>query len=259
MTRGELRQRAQQRFAAAAAGFSPYTDAQVNAALNEGQALFGLLTLCVERTAQIPIQPGVTFRYLLQDVPDFFAPLRMRCRRVSSGTSAEWDEPKFDERPFDDPPTSSEAITPVRPATLAQLDAIDPNWRAAQGETVLYYGCQGLDLAWIYPTPTTSATALLMTYAAEPGAMAGDDSVPEIPEEFHPALVSYALCTLPLMLGGSELARTAPQWDMFMQSVQQCASYIRNRNRGHRYDTAPPELVLAAAKPPAGRKPGGSN
>jgi hypothetical protein len=251
MTQGQL--------AARVAGrIEGYSAAQIDSVLNEGLRLFSFLTLCVERTVTVPLSENLPEWQMLDVIADWIAPLRLMCRVVASGRAGLFDTDGFDEMQFDQPGAQTQTVTPVRPATLQELGALDREWKLARDGPVARYGVQGIDYFFIYPAPSRAeTTSLIVTYAAEASPMVSAESVPEIPEEFHPALVDYALCTLPMRFGGSELSRMVPRWDMFMQAVQQCASYIRNRNRAHQYDTVPPELVLAAPKP-ASKKAGES-
>jgi hypothetical protein len=75
--------------------------------------------------------------------------------------------------------------------------------------------------------------------------MVNDSDVPEIPEEYQPALPSYALCTLPLRFGGSELARFAAEWDAFVLAVGECGEWMRSRSKAQRYDTEPAQIRFA--------------
>lgn len=245
MTLFDLRKTVQDRLESA--GGVPYTDAQINAALNEAQSLFAFLTLCVQRSVEIVLTPERPVWNIAADVTDWLVPLRVRCRRYQLPQGlALWNQPLFDETLWNEGAgeiTITE--TRVRPVTLSQLEAEWGNWRALRGNTVARYGCQGFDYFFISPAPTDGNTKLSITYAAQAQQMTSDADVSEVPAEDDSALVSGALALLPLAYGGSELAQFDGEWTLFLTTAQKRAAYVRARSRSLEYDTIPTEIRLA--------------
>jgi hypothetical protein len=247
MTRGVLRTKVNERLLAA--GQAPFTNVQVEACLNEGLWLFSLLTLSVERQADLVLRADEPQRRILEEWPEFLVPLRVECvRRVLTDPGATWDGSLWDSQQWGAAPVFTETLTQVRASRLRELAARDPEWMLARNATVERYALQGVDLLSIYPCPADADTALRITHAAQAQTLADDNQEPEIPAEYHPALISYALATLPLAQGGSELARFAGEWRIYVLAVQECAAWVRSRARGRGYDTQPFPIVLPEPK-----------
>src|ERR1035441_1423749 len=85
------------------------TAAEVLDAINEGEQLFCLLTLCLESTVTLPLSGATTFIQYRSSIPDFLAPLRL----VANGAR-------------------------LRPATLADHDADNPAWQVTAGMAPRY-------------------------------------------------------------------------------------------------------------------------
>lgn len=195
------------------AGGGFYTPAEALVALNRGQRLFVLLTLCLETTATLPLDAGVVWYRLLDEFGTFLLPLRLR---VAGAGGAK-----------------------VRPARLADLDALSATWQAAEG-TPARYACLGFDQFAIYPHPAAGGTSLDVTLAFCPSAMT-EGSTPEIPEEDHPALIDFAIPVLRLKEGGQEFAKSLRYLDRFFEAAAKRAAYVRARSLEQRYDRVPVE------------------
>lgn len=221
-----------------------YSDAEVDASLNEGLRLFALLSLCVERTSVLKASPDRSFYQLLVLLADFLVPLRVRCHVMTTPPSpSEWDVPLWDSVLFDEAvPDAQITMTKVRPARLADLDALNVSWPTVRNATVQKYGCLGLDLLYIYPAPADTGTSLEITYAAEPMELTVDADVPDIPEAYHQALIHYAVGTLPMKFGGSELAQAADEFTRFLTLAEKCGETVRVRGKALQYDYPPFEL-----------------
>jgi hypothetical protein len=192
-----------------------YKPAEVLAAVNTAQRMFCLLTLCLEATATLALGTDV-FYWLLTQFSDFLLPLRVR---VSAGSPL--------------------AGTRVKPVRLQDLDALDPNWQAANG-TPERYACLGFDFVAFYKVPAAPNTGVGVdiTYARSPLVMTAA-STPEIPEEDHPALEACAIPLLRAKEGGSEFQKAVPLFDVFMAAATKRANYVKARNLAQRYDRVP--------------------
>jgi hypothetical protein len=244
MTLLSLRTRVQQRVDELATAPTAYTTAQIDAALNEGLRLFALLTLCVERTILVRAQPSQVFYRMLDLISDWLLPLRMRCHVAESLSSLSvWDAPLWDDALFDELfPDSEVTMSPVRPVTLGQLDALNPSWQSAHSPTVLKYGCLGIDQFFIYPSPAGIGTSLEITYAALATRLTAATDVPEIPEAYHQALIHFAVPHLLTDAGGAEFTAAQDDLDKFFDLAKTCGEWVRQRTRTLRYDREPFEL-----------------
>jgi hypothetical protein len=216
----------------------------VDAALNEGLRLFALMTLCIERTVVLKLQPGDSYYSILEVLPDWLLPLRCRCHVFANGITASlWDAPTWDEKLFDElAPNSDVTMTRVRPARLADVAALNRSWMSDRNATVKRYGCLGLDLLFVHPAPSAIGTSIELTYAAAPAELAIDEDTPEIAEEDHQALVHFAAATLQMNHGGSEVKQFADESLRFLDLVQHRADLVRARFRTAGYDREPFEV-----------------
>lgn len=185
-----------------------FTDAEALVALNAAQNLFAFATLCLEAEGTLPVTSGTSAYAPATTLPYWILPLRVR--------------------------DSSDAK--IRPATMAELDALDPLWQTRTG-TVSRYVNLGYDLLYVYKQATANLT---VTYARSPVALALDADVPMIPEEHHQALVDGAIPLLRLKEGDGELAKTLPYFERFVAAIQLEAGRVRRRNVN--FDHQPPEL-----------------
>jgi hypothetical protein len=185
---------------------------EILAAINEGQELFALLTLCLETTATLTLTASAPFATLRGAFPGFLCPLRL-----------------------------SIAGTRVRPATLADLDAENDAWQSTPG-TPARYCTLGFNFYAVTPQPVTN-TAASLTYARSPVQLVGD-SFPEIPEQYHQSLVKYGMYRVRLKEGGQALQRGMVQLNEFLDDATAHGEFVRARSRAARYDVLPFELKL---------------
>jgi len=185
--------------------------------LNASQRLFVLLTLCLETTGDLILNPmssviTTTFYSMLGQFYDWLLPLRIR---VATGGK----------------------LTPCR---LADLASLDTNWVARPGP-VSRYALLGFDLLAVYQQPL-QATTIAITYARCPDAMVNPNDAPQIPEEYHPVLIDGAIPLMRVKEGGNEWQKTMPLWDRFLDAAQKLGDYVRARNQEQGYDHLPVEL-----------------
>jgi len=183
-------------------------------ALNEAQRLFCLATLCLEADASLNLAAGVSFYYLIPNFPKFLVPLRV----TVANTGAK-----------------------VRPASLGSFDSLSETWLTDAGDPQ-YYDVVGADLLAITPRPATTGTTLKIHYAAAPDPLVSDTDIPEIPAEYHPTLVDYAVARLRAKEGGQEFLKAAPRFGNFLRGAARMAEAVRQRTGG-RYDRQPFEFT----------------
>lgn len=185
---------------------------EVLAAINEGQELFALLSLCLERTTSITLAASTSCFTIRGTLPDFICPLRL----MIDGTR-------------------------VRPGTLAEFDAENETWQSTAGTPTSYFSLGfnffGLNLQ---PIGDTSAD---LTHAYSPLQLVRD-AFPEIPEHYHQALADYGVYRIRLKEGGQGLERGVRYLNSFLDAAQACGDYVRARSRAARYDVLPFELQL---------------
>jgi len=182
--------------------------AEVLSAINEGQDLASLLTLCLEKTVDFSL--AGTFYTPRPLFPDFLVPLRLSVGGVR-----------------------------LRPSTIAELDALNPEWQDFGG-TPSRYCTLGSNFLAVYPQ---SAVTAKFTYAYSPVALSSGDT-PAIPAAYHPDLVEYGVYRVRLKEGAQQLARGLGNLNKFLDSMQELGGLVRAKSRAARYDVQPFELAL---------------
>lgn len=190
-----------------------YSQTEVWRVLNEAQRLFCLLTLCLEKTGTLALDANA-FYHLLLTFSDFLVPLRVK---VAGGAR-------------------------LAPDRLQSLDARSSSWQNTSG-TPSRYDVLGLDLLAITPQPAAGGTSLTVTFAHAPMEMTLGSSVAEIPTEYHPSLIDYAIPRLRMKEGGAEFLTSLKYAQRFFESAQKMAEFVRQRNRAAGYDREPFELT----------------
>ena len=211
MTLGDLQTRTQERIG----GGTFYGAAPIISALNQAQRLFCLLTLCLETTAPFTLSAATRFYRALSVFPDWLMPLRVRI--------------------------ASPGGTKVIPSRLQDFDAADMRWQSAIGLPA-HYDCLGCDFLAFDRVPATAGTLLEITYAQAPVPLVNTGDLPTIPEQFHPALMDFAIPRLRAQEGGREFSKVLPLVQNFLDETAKLAQYVRARNLAHRYDRMPFEL-----------------
>lgn len=179
-------------------------------ALNEGQRLFVLLSLCLEATESFTLTANQLSYNILGTLPDFVLP-----RRIYNSAGQQ-----------------------MRPATIAELEALDSDWQATTG-TPYRYVVRGLDWLAVYPQPAAADT-LSIVYARCPVGMVLGTDVPEIRVASQYALVNFAAYVLRNPEGGQEMSKFAGYFQEFLAEAQKVGDLVRARNRGSGFETKGP-------------------
>lgn len=214
MTGAQLVQRTQEQIGEIVQSTDPsvfYNTTETLAAINSVQRLFCLLTLCLETSGTLAVVNPNNFYRVLDTFTDWILPLRVR---RADGVK-------------------------VKPSTLTELDALDPDWQTSVG-TPERYACLGFDLFAVYKKPTVSAN-LTVTYARGPVALT-TGGTPEIPEEYHASLVDGAVPILRAKEGADELQKVIGRFGVFLAAATKHAAFVKQRNLSLRYDRVPFEL-----------------
>lgn len=202
------------------------SQAEIVAAINEGQELAAMLSLCLERWTMLSLAANTSWGTFLDVYPDFICPLRMAINGLR-----------------------------VRPATLKDFDAQNELWQTTPG-TPAHYAAHGCNLYAIDRVPAALIQAEFV-YARSPVIMSMA-STPEIPEQYHRSLADYASYRVRLKEGAQGLARAMIYFNRYLDDITALGNFIRARSRAAALDTLPFELALfdrsrmglpAAAKP----------
>lgn len=186
-------------------------------ALNEAEAMFALMTLCLESSGTLPLAAARCFYGVRGYLPGFLLPLR-----ISVGGAK------------------------LQPARLTDLDARYFAWPDTPGTPAKYMQL-GLNLLAIVPQPAGTSSAAVI-FAREPVVITTASQTPEIPPEYHLALVKYSAYYLLQKRGGQYLKLAVTLWKQFLADAGQCADYVRQRNRARQYDNEPAEFRLPVKK-----------
>ena len=183
-------------------------------ALNEAQRFFALLTLCLESTGSVALEAAITWYDMLGSQPDMGVVVR-----VSRSTGEK-----------------------LRPCRITDLDARGATWQGEAGNPVRY-AVAGPLLA-IHPRPAINSGEVVLLCSRMPARMTADSAVPEVPAEYHPDLIDYAVYRLRMKEGGQEFVKELPRFQSFMAAAKKMADYVRRRNGGGAYDRLPFELEV---------------
>jgi len=178
-------------------------------ALNEAQRLFALLTLSLEKTAVYPLAAATLSYNLLGGLADFLLP-----RRIYNSQGRQ-----------------------LRPATIAELQALDANWRSSPGIPTRYT-LRGFDWLAVYPQPP-SADTLTIVYAQCPALLTAAAGSPMRAASQY-ALANYAAYALRAPEGGQEQAKFKGCFEEFLAEAKRTADLVRMRNRDGGFETAGP-------------------
>jgi hypothetical protein len=237
----ELKDRLLKRLAESSSAPVAVSSAEAIAAINEAQRLFVLLTLCLERTGTFNLSAGECWYQATDQITDWLLPLRCVQRPVAA-SGAIWDETNFDETVWDQAPVDRGVAVRVKPARLEDMDALSPTWQTDTDDTAERYGVFGFETFFVWPAPENEGTDLDITYAAEPRTISQDTDEPDIPAQYHLALIDGAMPICRLKDGGVELERTKPYFAAFLDQAAKCAEIVRARSRTFGYDREPFEL-----------------
>jgi hypothetical protein len=195
-----------------------YPISEITAALNEANRFFCLLTLGLETTNtwNVPSYSSngnSPFFHMLTFFPSWIVPLR-----ITTATGMK-----------------------VRPTSIEGLAMRDSGWNNSPGAPTRY-SSSGADFVGLYQQPAAGSTLLNVTFARQPLALINDADVPEIPAEYHPKLVDYAINRMRMAEGGQEFEKSLPLFNSFLDGAKHYGAYVRARNLGSRYDKVPIEL-----------------
>ena len=141
-----------------------FTDAQLNALVDEANEVLTEETGAVHRTALIPLRPGMRFIYTPSVAPDIMAPTRL------------WSH--IDNRK-------------LVCLSMEELDGIQERWTQITGGPPQVWFPLSWDMFGIYPSAAAAGGVLRMDYLAWPRPLMDDLDEPEMPEATQDAMVLY--------------------------------------------------------------------
>lgn len=192
-----------------------YPEASVLAALNEAQRFFVLISLCLEKTAALPLTAAEPFYKVLATFSDWLLP-----RRIQNSAGMR-----------------------LRAGRLSEFAAMNRTWQqtAAMPQR---YALSGLDFLSIYPQPPDADT-LTVTYVHAPADLVNQNDEPEIRENSQFALANYAAYALRQPEGGQEFRKFTGYLGDFLDEAHRVAALVRAKNLDADYERLPFELALA--------------
>jgi hypothetical protein len=187
-----------------------FSQQEILNALDKGQRLFALATLCLENIVTFPLTSGTAFYSMLPTYPNWLLPLR-----AANGAGQK-----------------------VNFSTLEELHALDDAWRSNTG-SASHYGCLGFDLLFVRGT----GDALTICYAREPDALGDGTAEVEIVEDYQPCLIDYAIARARAKQGGQEFSKALPYFERFLGSMKAAADDTKRRSAGAGNDRQPFEFA----------------
>ena len=200
MNFGQMKTRVRRRVNEPSTAF--FTDADIEDALNEGYHELADATEFYEREALVPMIKGHTYYDLTNILPDTF----LSPRRAFNPTTNRWLAPTD--------PINQDIHTFVQ-------------WELVQGEPESYL-MRGNWWLGVFPKPSQDGAGMRLNYTGIPAAMVEDTDEPEaIPEEFHDAIVEYAVYDL---LGQKRQGNKALiHWGAYLALEDKLRRYVDGR------------------------------
>ena len=185
-----------------------YTDAVLNAAINDGLTVYASLTLCVESTFSFNTTQGLPWYDLQQIQPGFLVPLRV------------WT-----------------ADGQLQKRSLVGFASKQNAWRNWNNPAESY--CLiGANLMGLYPPPD-GVNTINCTAAVLPTTLSFDAASPNIPTDDHQALVEFAIWFVRIAREGFWEQKAIAR---FFDIVSRRITLVRERAKAERFLFMPPEL-----------------
>jgi len=206
VNRGEIRTRVLQSLREDSSPLRRFSDDEVDLYIDDGYIDIA------ERT-------GVVVRTQVIDVPasQHFVPFPSDCMYplAVKDAAAEW---------------------PIDPTTTDWIDRVDSLWIRRIRSRPWVYAAWGLKEFLIYPAYSVAGQiSMTMAVIPETPALSSDSSVPDLPEEYHQALVYYAYGQALLKdADGPRLGRAARQIKHYEEMLGDVEDYANERHEGIR-------------------------
>lgn len=178
-----------------------WTEADVKSALNEGYLDFCEQTRCFEREAEVECVSRVG----LMDLRTAFPYPVLGVRRIYGRT-------------FN---------SPLAPTTVKARDDQYNRWEMATG-VVRRYFVRGLYWLGLWPVPD-GEQKFRVSITSLPDALVNDLDEPQIPVQFHEALIHYAIYDLKLQ--EDEIKEALASWEDYLKLVAAASKYVGDQIR----------------------------
>ena len=169
MNLGELKTEVFRRLNESASSPVFWSVADVERAINDGQEELADATEFYERHTRIDLLSHRTYydlRHICEDT--FIAP-----RRVYNNEISKW----------------------LDPSHVRDFDAIRQRWETNTGQPMKWF-MRGTWWLGLYPQPDADFGSIRFYYAAIPPELVEDEDAPQFPDEYHEALIEYAIYDL---------------------------------------------------------------
>lgn len=180
-----------------------FTEAQINALVDESVEMLCEETGAVKRSALVPLRPGMRFIYTPSIAPDIMAPTRI------------WDH------------GSGRRLTAL---SMDELDNLQERWAQTTGGPPQVWFPVSWDVIGIYPSASSAGGVMRVDYQAWPRALMDDEDRPELPEATHDAVVLFGQYMGILKKWDSQNAMIAAQALQAHKSVATARSGISRIN-----------------------------
>ena len=206
MNRGQIRTRVLQSLREDAAPLRRFSDAELNLYIDDAYVDIAERTGVVVRTENIPVAQGQHFVALPSDC---LFPLAVK------DNAQDW---------------------PIDPTTWLWIDSVDKKWIRRSRSRPWAYSSWGLTHILLYPAYNVPGTInMMMAVIPDSPALPVDSAIPDIPEEYHQALVHYAHSqALMKDADGPRLGRALRQLKYYTEMLGGVEEYANDRHEGIR-------------------------
>lgn len=111
--------------------------------------------------------------------------------------------------------------------TVKQLDTWYRRWEAVIGGEPERYWIRGLYWLGMFPNKGAASGTVTLYYTALPAALSANADTPGFPQEFHLALVDYAVYDL--LCQDREYEKAARLWASYQERVAKLRRYVQGR------------------------------
>lgn len=167
-----------------------------------------VLSGCIIKGVQIPIQPGLSFYDLRKFIPDYWAVVAIYC-----STGAMW----------------------LSPSSKREVESLRWDWTKQSGTPLLFYPVNHRYIA-IYPRPNSVSDRdiFYVFYRATSNTLGGSD-IPQFPQEYFSTLESFI--TADLFEQQLEFTKAGVYFTEYQKHLAKLSEYIRQQKNPDRLFT----------------------
>jgi hypothetical protein len=204
MNRGQIRQRVLVSLREDSSPLRRFSDNELNLYIDDGYVDIAERTGVVVRTTTIDVPQG-----------EHFVPLPSDCLYP---LAVKDDTSEF----------------PIDPATVDWVDSVDSTWIRRVRSRPWVYAAWGLKEIMLYPAYNVPGTInIQMAVIPDSPSLPADSSVPDMPDEYHQALVHYGHAQALLKdADGPRLGRASRQMGYYAEMIGEVETYANSRHEG---------------------------